>query len=457
MPGGQGDGASWSAPLGDLAFALALAGDAGREVWVGGGVFRPGRVGDREAAFIVPSGVAVRGGFAGFETHPDQRTPGQTPTVLSGDLAENDPLGPPGDNAFQVVRIGRDRGSSLAELDGLTIEGGVADDDMPVWAGPGGGVAVVGGLATLRNCQVQNNVGVAGGGIHVDGARVLIVQCVVAGNSAITLGGGLSVRGSADVQVVATEFDRNAARDGGAIGLSPDAGQVGLLNVLVHACVALGDGGGVFLNGGHVDAAFVTVAENTAIGQGGGICFGPARGTMNARATIVASNRAFGRLGEPIAQAWSAMGPASLPVGSVQEIDAIVADPPANRPPKPRIAGPVMLRVTRSVILGWPGKPVASAGVRAFDVRGDDPNFVTTLDGRFSLQFESPAIALATTADVPSDIFDLDADGDLAERLPLDLAGSPRVAGDAAEAARSVGSRREARPDAGVYERRSSG
>jgi len=50
-----------------------------------------------------------------------------------------------------------------------------------------------------------------------------------------------------------------------------------------------------------------------------------------------------------------------------------------------------------------------------------------------------------SAAALPADAWDLDADGDVAEPLPLDLAGLPRVADDAAAPGGTL-------PDMGAYE-----
>src|SRR5690606_14551513 len=52
---------------------------------------------DRTISFNLKSGVHIFGGFYGGETDKNQRVPDATPTVLTGDLQENDsPLEPYG-------------------------------------------------------------------------------------------------------------------------------------------------------------------------------------------------------------------------------------------------------------------------------------------------------------------------------------------------------------------------
>ena len=50
-------------------------------------------VADREAAFVIPQGVAVYGGFCGNETNLNQRDPGSSRVTLSGPPEKITPLG----------------------------------------------------------------------------------------------------------------------------------------------------------------------------------------------------------------------------------------------------------------------------------------------------------------------------------------------------------------------------
>lgn len=99
---GANNGASWANAFNQLHDALAAA-TSGDEVWIAEGLYTPcdtcpSELRDpdlpRSAAFDIPSGVVVRGGFAGTETSPSQRDPdvAVNPVVLSGDFdADSDP------------------------------------------------------------------------------------------------------------------------------------------------------------------------------------------------------------------------------------------------------------------------------------------------------------------------------------------------------------------------------
>ncbi len=83
---GAADGTSWADAFPGLQQALAAA-EAGDEVWVAEGTYRPASTADRDASFVLVSGTVLYGGFDGTEATRDERDPDTHVTVLSGDLA----------------------------------------------------------------------------------------------------------------------------------------------------------------------------------------------------------------------------------------------------------------------------------------------------------------------------------------------------------------------------------
>ena len=169
-PGASGDGTSWETPAG-LHAALAKA-PAGASLWVAQGTYRTSDSGNRAAAFVVPSGVSVFGGFRGGETDVSERRPSQHPTTLSGEIGTPERV----DNAYTVVRLTDADGSTV--LDGLTIAHAYANGAGPV-ADPrraGGGLLVDLSRANakanplIRDCVFEDNYARDGGAVYIDGA-----------------------------------------------------------------------------------------------------------------------------------------------------------------------------------------------------------------------------------------------------------------------------------------------
>ena len=93
---GTNDGSSWSNAYIGLPQALVNC-VSGDEVWVAGGVYTPV---DADHSLNLVNGVGLYGGFSGIETNREQRNPAVNPTILSGDILQDDtvdssPFAPP--------------------------------------------------------------------------------------------------------------------------------------------------------------------------------------------------------------------------------------------------------------------------------------------------------------------------------------------------------------------------
>ncbi|MEO0661983.1 MAG: right-handed parallel beta-helix repeat-containing protein, partial [Planctomycetota bacterium] len=156
---GANDGSSWSdAYQGADGFRSALDSvTPGAEIWLTAGNYVAADASGAEAAFILfEDDVAIRGGFLGGESSPEQRPArGQAPTVLDGDIL--------GDDLF---------GSTIENLSSpLSLLGASPTVDRVdvVRSGPfGGGIAVVllDGHAELIECSMRD---CTGGGLVVLG------------------------------------------------------------------------------------------------------------------------------------------------------------------------------------------------------------------------------------------------------------------------------------------------
>lgn len=167
-----GDGLSWSSAFRSLAQALQAAQawqtqhGGGVHVKVAQGVYVPGHPSsDRHSTFLLLSGVALRGGFAGFDAaNPDENDPGRFVTVLSGDRFGDDQPGfvNRADNVLHVVTIGEPVFEPA--LTGFTIRGGHADGQGVHGRGAGIRAAHPQAFCAIVNCVITDNYAVMGGG-----------------------------------------------------------------------------------------------------------------------------------------------------------------------------------------------------------------------------------------------------------------------------------------------------
>ncbi|MCP3905268.1 MAG: right-handed parallel beta-helix repeat-containing protein [Planctomycetes bacterium] len=283
-----GDGSSWAQAFDDLHDGLAAAA-ADDSVWVAVGTYVPAPPGgSRAAAFTIPGGVSVYGGFFGDESSPEERELGAFPSVLSGDLNGDDGPGfaENGDNAFHVVIAGGDPAPAL--LDGFTVRGGNASGALS-W---GAGLYVDVGSITLRGCTFTHNFATGGGGgVYASNGALTLDGCVFLENLVPTThGGGARVVDAASVIVVGTRFQGNESDIGAGISV------IGADSLTITDSQFLGNyseasGGGVFAF--EVDATEISGCEfrdNDGGFTGGAMIHGGT--TISISNTVFASNTA---------------------------------------------------------------------------------------------------------------------------------------------------------------------
>lgn len=244
-PQGSGDCSSWvNACLLQTALANALDGD---EIWVKQGVHYPTTSpNDRNAAFILKSGVAIYGGFSGVETDRDQRDWQANLTILSGDIDHNDLNGDGnfiaetwedirGANSYHVL-IGSNADGN-AVLDGFVVTAGQADWD-------GGGLYNDHGSFALRRILFSGNLAYGrGGGMCNFESSPTLTEVIFRGNLADSGGGLANIYSSLILTQVV--LDGNfAAEDGG--GMFNDSSTLTLTNATLSGNDAVSDGGGMF-------------------------------------------------------------------------------------------------------------------------------------------------------------------------------------------------------------------
>jgi uncharacterized repeat protein (TIGR01451 family) len=244
-PAGSGDCFSWETAC-DLQTALALA-DAGDEVWAMRGTYYPAAKGNRDAPFVLKPGVAVYGGFYGWEINRED-APRQielyrtdSMSILSGDIDKNDDMcwiiqphvcGErwrilDGANSHNVVVVTPGVTES-AVLDGFIITAGDGDR--------GAGILNTDGAPTLHNLMIVNN-------------------------RAANKGGGMfNHLGAGNMTMENVYFGLNRATFGG--GLYNEICSVALINAVFDSNWATSHGGAIYNLGGWVDLQFATMDGN---------------------------------------------------------------------------------------------------------------------------------------------------------------------------------------------------
>lgn len=279
-------GQTWEAAC-SLQYAISQPA-SGNQIWVAAGTYKPTSTIDRTISFVLKSGVAIYGGFAGTEDELIQRDPIVNVTLLSGDIGvlENN-----SDNSYHVVYGYQLNDSSI--LDGLTITGGNANGVKPY--DRGGGMYNYLSNPTLTNVIFSNNYTVyLGGGMFNQnsnttltnvtfsnntsafyGAGIYNYYCdnpsltdvIFSGNSAQQRGGGLyNYEGSATLSNVT--FDSNSAQELGG-GMNSFSSDLTLTNVTFLNNTAAVSGGGMYSGGGNLSLTNVTFTGNSANGGGG--------------------------------------------------------------------------------------------------------------------------------------------------------------------------------------------
>ncbi|WP_178372175.1 MBG domain-containing protein [Chitinophaga jiangningensis] len=216
-----GDGTTWTNPVKELRDALVAAADPAsgiKQIWVAKGTYYPSGIGDINAAFVIPTGVGVYGGFkggAGGETTLAARTPADYPVILSGDL-DNDDVNKVGGmslnsadlrggNTLQLVKIGK--GAINVVLDNLIITGANNPGDNAA------AVASENGLASenyqINYCRLQGNNAAQGSAVYLrnaSGTTANISGCLITGNGGVAL----SAIGSNTFKIQNSTITRNS-------------------------------------------------------------------------------------------------------------------------------------------------------------------------------------------------------------------------------------------------------
>lgn len=219
---GDNDGTSWVDAYTDLQDAV---GASGKNIWVAKGTYKPGT--SRSDSFVLETeSLSIYGGFNGTETLISERDVLANPTILSGDLNEDDTdvdytTASRTDNSYHIVKIN----ANDIVLDGLTIQDGHANG-VSGTANNDSASAIfktesVNAL-NLKNCTIKNNVSLIGGTVRsffdINGT-VNVENCIFQGNVS-TYASSLYVltRNNVlvDVTIVNSLFAKNTSKNNGS-------------------------------------------------------------------------------------------------------------------------------------------------------------------------------------------------------------------------------------------------
>ena len=412
---GKDDGTSWNDAYPELRDALTHALPNIHEIWIARGTYKPASPnGGRTQSFEVRGGLALYGGFAGGEEAIDQRDPLANPTTLSGDLNGDDGGGfvNISDNSYHVVVAYGVEPPAI--IDGFTMTGGNADS--PDWSdryGGGllgydwgspqvnncsfvrnrayyGGAAYIWGYQPWKKCRFVENLAIHDGGAIAAWGNPVFTDSSFMNNEAVSRGGAFHFQDIWENRMIFHNctFVGNRGASGGAVFTDEyDIATSIFANCLFSGNVAASSGGALY-NGGRPALANCTFYANTAGASGGGI-YGAGSQTELSNCIL-----------------WGNEAPSG---SAIQGSGALVRYSDFQG--------------------GWPGTGNLSSDPLFVDAVGPDGQ-AGTEDDDLRLRRGSPCIDRGDNLAVPADHADLDGDGDLDERTPLDFAGAPRFLDD---------------------------
>lgn len=172
---GNNDGTSWADAFTSLQDGIDAAENSTivDTVWVAEGTYKP-HPSSRSVSYQVQAdGVKIFGGFAGTETSLNQRNIANNPTIISGDLNDNDNPNDHNytslfraDNSYKLFYLE----ASGLEINGFTLTGAHANNTS-------GSTTYMGSVVylpnqydnfTMKNCEVSYNISNRNGNLHFD-------------------------------------------------------------------------------------------------------------------------------------------------------------------------------------------------------------------------------------------------------------------------------------------------
>ncbi|MFL2833655.1 MAG: right-handed parallel beta-helix repeat-containing protein, partial [Coraliomargaritaceae bacterium] len=401
----------WETAYNDLQDALAMTvSGRGDQVWIAQGTYYPIDINnqaefDRTATFYIKDHVSLYGGFIGSETDLAQRDWESYPTILSGEIWQ--------DQSYWSVHVTTIDNNTVI-FDGITITKGNAngtDNNTDRAAAVYGG-----GNVTATNCTFSGN-SANSGGVAYSGTWTA-TNCTFSGNSADI--GGVAYRGT--WTATNCTFTGNSAGDGGVA-----------YNVTWTATNSTFSGNSAGRSGGV--ACFGTwTATNCTFSGNSGVSSGVAYYVTWTATNSTFSGNSARNGGVAQSGTWKILNNIFHDNSGTGVFNGVTLYASTSTSPSPFEARAYNLIEGGSAAFVGGANSIPESYlldadplfVNIADPDGPDDIWGTEDDG-LRLQSSSQAIGLGDASFLPADTYDLDGDDDTAESLPVDIAGYKRI------------------------------
>jgi len=258
---GLNTGVSWTNAYTDLQLAISSS-SHNDQIWIAKGTYYPSQkptgvssTNLKDHTFFVNKNIKLYGGFSGTETQLSQRNSINNPTILSGDLNNDDAYGfgpsldtiitNTSDNIYHVILLLQ----SNTTIDGLTIKGGIPSNTSSISINGhgisrsnGGGIYIRNSISNISNCLFAANYSKnMGGAVYAEhNSTVNFQHCTFFRNIADE---GGAIKNVTTLSVDSSTFQRNIADDGGAVD---NYSNFTITNSLFHQNTA--ESGGAIFN-----------------------------------------------------------------------------------------------------------------------------------------------------------------------------------------------------------------
>ncbi|MCL9781984.1 hypothetical protein M9194_11165 [Vibrio sp. S4M6] len=233
------DGKTWNTAFHTLQAGIDAASKDGGQIWLAEGTYYPAKT-DRAKSFVIPSGVAVYGGFKGDETQWNQRNWRDYHSILSGNIGNTKSNK---DNSYHVVIGGKG-----ALIDGVTIQDGYADG--PARQGYGGGLLSWGYDQSLlvKNTTFKDNYAREGGAAFFFQNSRSDLNNVIFENNKAEFGGAVAARFGSSIEIDNSTFKDNSSTDRAGALLINYGSNVKVKDSLFTGNVTSGNGGAIWVD-----------------------------------------------------------------------------------------------------------------------------------------------------------------------------------------------------------------